>query len=119
MPGNRRIKANNHELKTSHFHNAMVEWRYNFHVHPELGFEGHITATKFAELLDNFGFQVHQGIGGTGVVGILEKGGRTRSIGLRADIDALPIEEDGPCAYSSQQDGVMHACGHDGHTTML
>ena len=97
----------------------MTGWRHDFHLHPELGFEEHQTSSKVADLLTDFGLSVHRGIGGTGIVGILENGKSTRSIGLRADMDALPIEETGNCSYSSQQKGVMHACGHDGHTSML
>ena len=97
----------------------MIGWRHDFHLHPELGFEEHRTAAKVADLLEEFGIQVHREIGGTGVVGILQSGERKRSIGLRADMDALPIEEKGSSVYSSQHAGVMHACGHDGHTSML
>ena len=97
----------------------MIGWRHDFHLHPELGFEEHRTAAKVADLLEEFGIQVHREIGGTGVVGILQSGEGKRSIGLRADMDALPIEEKGSSVYSSQHTGVMHACGHDGHTSML
>ena len=97
----------------------MIGWRHDFHLHPELGFEEHRTAAKVADLLEEFGIQVHREIGGTGVVGILQSGEGKRSIGLRADMDALPIEEKGSSVYSSQHAGVMHACGHDGHTSML
>ena len=97
----------------------MTGWRHDFHLHPELGFDEHRTSSKVADLLNDFGISVHRGIGGTGIVGILENGKSSRSIGLRADMDALPIEETGTCSYSSQQEGVMHACGHDGHTSML
>jgi amidohydrolase len=106
-------------LKTKYLQDVMTEWRHDFHLHPELGFEEHRTAAKVADLLTDFGITVHRGFGGTGIVGILENGKSGRSIGLRADMDALPIEESGTCSYSSQQAGVMHACGHDGHTSML
>jgi len=97
----------------------MCGWRHDFHLHPELGFKEHRTAENVADLLEEFGIQIHRGIGGTGIVGILQSGDGTRSIGLRADMDALPITESGTCEYRSQHDGVMHACGHDGHTSML
>ena len=97
----------------------MIGWRHDLHLHPELGFEEHRTAAKVADLLEEFGIQVHREIGGTGVVGILQSGEGKRSIGIRADMDALPIEEKGSSVYSSQNTGVMHACGHDGHTSML
>ena len=73
----------------------MVAWRHDFHAHPELGFAEHRTATRIAELLESFGVTVYREVGQTGVVGVLQKGNSTRSIGLRADIDALPIEEVG------------------------
>ena len=97
----------------------MIEWRHDFHAHPEVGFNEHRTSARVAEVLESFGLDVHRGVGGTGVVGILQKGNSTRSIGLRADMDALPIHEANGFPYKSKTDGVMHACGHDGHTTML
>ena len=106
-------------MKTKHLQEAMCGWRHDFHLNPELGFKEHRTAENVADLLDEFGIQIHRGIGGTGIVGILQSGDGTRSIGLRADMDALPITESSTCEYRSQHDGVMHACGHDGHTSML
>ena len=97
----------------------LARWRRDLHAHPELGFEERRTADFVAEKLREFGIQVHDGIGGTGVVGVLRVGNETRSIGLRADMDALPIVEENTFAHRSRHDGVMHACGHDGHTTML
>lgn len=97
----------------------MIGWRHDFHAHPELGFEEHRTAARVAELLESFGLEVHRGVGRTGVVGILQKGNGTRSIGLRADMDALPIHELNGFDHTSKTDGAMHACGHDGHTSML
>ena len=104
---------------TSSLKDLMTGWRHDFHLHPELGFNEHRTANKVADLLASFGMEVHTGLGRTGVVGVLQKGNATRSIGLRADMDALPISETGDVAYRSANDGVMHACGHDGHTSML
>lgn len=97
----------------------MKAWRQDFHAHPELGFEENRTAQRVADLLETFGLDVHRNIGRTGVVGILQRGNGTRAIGLRADMDALPIQEITGLPYASQNDGVMHACGHDGHTSML
>ena len=97
----------------------MTEWRRDFHLHPELGFNEFRTSSKVASLLKNFGIEVHQGVGGTGIVGILKNGKSERSIGLRADMDALPIKETVKCLYSSKNESTMHACGHDGHISML
>ncbi len=103
-------------------HQEITEWRRDFHTHPELLFEVHRTAAKVAELLRAFGCdEVVEGIGRTGVVGVI-KGQTTASgkvIGLRADMDALPIHEITGLDYASNTPGVMHACGHDGHTAML
>jgi hippurate hydrolase len=97
--------------------------RRDFHAHPELGFEEHRTAQIVADLLREWGLEVHSGIAGTGVVGVLRGGDAPlrdqRSIGLRADLDALPLHEANQFAHRSQHDGRMHACGHDGHTAML
>ncbi len=100
----------------------ITEWRHDIHAHPELLFDTHRTAALVAEKLREFGCdEVVTGIGKTGVVGVIR--GRTnrsgRTIGLRADMDALPIEEQTGVEYASQTPGVMHACGHDGHTAML
>ena len=97
----------------------MTGWRRDIHAHPELGFEELRTAEIVAEKLTAFGLEVHRGIGKTGVVGVLRAGTATRSLGLRADMDALPIIEANTFAHRSTQAGRMHACGHDGHTTML
>lgn len=97
----------------------MTRWRRDFHAHPELGFEENRTAEIIATKLREFGLEVHRGIGKTGVVGVLRAGDAKRSIGLRADIDALPILEANTFVHRSMHDGRMHACGHDGHTTML
>ncbi|MEM7236821.1 MAG: amidohydrolase, partial [Pseudomonadota bacterium] len=85
----------------------------------ELGFDEHRTSARVADLLESFGLEVHRGVGQTGVVGVLQRGNAPRSIGLRADMDALPIQETTGLDHQSTRDGVMHACGHDGHTSML
>lgn len=100
-------------------HDAMMHWRHDFHRYPEQGFEEHRTSEIVAGLLDNFGIEVHKSIGGTGVVGVLQKGCSEKSIGLRADMDALQITEQNTFEHRSRHDGQMHACGHDGHTAML
>jgi amidohydrolase len=107
------------EFPTSSIFDDMVAWRHDFHIHPELGFDEHRTGAKVAELLESWGIDVHTGIGGTGVVGVLQRGNSLASIGIRADMDALPINETSSHAYTSNTEDVMHACGHDGHTTML
>ncbi len=93
--------------------------RQDIHAHPELGFEERRTAALVAECLRGWGYEVHEGIGRTGVVGVLRQGDGTRRLGLRADMDALPIVEATGLGYSSCHGGRMHACGHDGHTAML
>ena len=96
-----------------------VAIRRDIHAHPELGFEEHRTSRLVADLLKQWGIEVHTGIAGTGVVGVLRGRPGPRSIGLRADLDALPLQEENHFAHRSVHDGRMHACGHDGHTTML
>ena len=93
--------------------------RQDIHAHPELGFEEHRTADLVATKLKEWGIEVHRNIGRTGVVGVLRSGNGQASIGLRADMDALPIQEATNLPYASQTPNRMHACGHDGHTTML
>jgi len=100
-------------------HAELTAIRQDFHAHPELGMTEHRTAEIVARKLESWGIEVHRGIGGTGVVGVLRNGHGNRAIGLRADMDALPIEELNDVPYKSGTKGVMHACGHDGHTTML
>jgi len=97
----------------------MQEWRRDIHANPEIAFEEHRTAKIVAEKLQSFGIEVETGIAGTGVVGTIKKGRGNRSIGLRADLDALLIDEANDFDYKSKNPGKMHACGHDGHTTML
>ncbi len=104
---------------TQRSHAAMQAWRHDIHRHPELAFEEHRTADKVVELLTSFGVEVHAGIGNTGVVGVLQKGNSKRAIGLRADMDALQIPEQNTFEHRSLEPGKMHACGHDGHTSML
>ena len=103
---------------------TMAAWRRDLHAHPETAFAEHRTAALVAERLASFGCEVHTGLAGTGVVGVLRAGtglagSSDRSIGLRADMDALPITEANTFAHGSRHPGRMHACGHDGHTTML
>ncbi len=97
----------------------FVALRRDIHQHPELAFDEHRTAALVAGKLREWGYAVECGLGGTGVVGQLVRGQGKRRLGLRADMDALPIEEATGLAYASRHDGVMHACGHDGHTAML
>ena len=105
--------------RIAEFHGELTEWRRDIHAHPELGFEERRTADFVAQRLAEFGCEVFRGIGKTGVVGRLRAGDGLRSIGLRADMDALPIDEATNLPYRSRHEGRMHACGHDGHTTML
>ena len=100
-------------------HDEHKRWRHDIHRHPELGFAETRTAELVARQLEQFGIQVHRGIGRTGLVGVLRNGDSPRTIGLRADMDALPIAEANEFEHRSRNPGVMHACGHDGHTTML
>jgi hippurate hydrolase len=97
----------------------MTEWRQDIHAHPELGLEEVRTSELVAAKLAEWGITVHRGLAKTGVVGTLKVGSGTRAIGLRADMDALPMEEANDFAHRSRHPGKMHACGHDGHTTML
>ena len=101
------------------FHDDLTSWRRDIHAHPELGFQEERTSDLVAQKLTRFGYEVHRGVGRTGVVGRLRAGTSPRSIGLRADMDALPIQEATNLSYRSRHNGRMHACGHDGHTTML
>jgi hippurate hydrolase len=101
------------------FHADLTAWRRDIHAHPELGFQEQRTSDLVAARLGEFGIEVHRGVGKTGLVGVLRVGNSHRSIGLRADMDALPILEANRFEHRSRHDGRMHACGHDGHTTML
>ena len=97
----------------------LVALRRDLHAHPELAFEEHRTSDIVSDFLTAAGIEVHRGLAGTGVVGILRGGSGKRAIGLRADMDALPLHELNPFPHRSRHDGRMHACGHDGHTAML
>jgi amidohydrolase len=100
-------------------HDLLTEWRRDFHAHPELAFEEERTAGLVAERLESFGVEVSRGLAKTGVVGKLTTGTGKRAIALRADMDALPMDEGNDFEYASKTPGKMHGCGHDGHTTML
>ena len=100
-------------------HSEMTAWRRDIHAHPELGFNESRTADLVAHKLESLGLEVQRRVGRTGVVASLRAGSGNRSLGLRADMDALPITEANAFAHRSQHEGVMHACGHDGHTAML
>jgi len=100
------------------FHDDMTAWRRDLHAHPETAFEEHRTSDYVARKLTEFGIDVDRGLGGTGVVGTIKRGNGP-VIGIRADMDALHIHEANGFAHKSTNDGKMHACGHDGHTTML
>ena len=97
----------------------FIQIRRDIHAHPELAFEEHRTAALVAQKLRDWGYEVTTGLGRTGVVGTLRRGSSRRSVGLRADMDALPIAEQSTAAWTSTQPGKMHACGHDGHTATL
>jgi hippurate hydrolase len=97
----------------------FISLRRDIHRHPELAFEEHRTAALVADKLEGWGYRVVRGLGGTGVVGTLVRGSSDRRLGIRADMDALPIDEATGAGWASVHAGVMHACGHDGHTAML
>jgi len=115
MPGE---KSSVIDVQLSNVDEEMVAWRHDFHRHPELAFKEARTSETVQSLLRSFGLEVTAGLAGTGVVGTLSNGDGP-SIGLRADMDALPIHEQGQLPYRSSADGIMHACGHDGHMAML
>ena len=98
---------------------AVTTIRRDIHAHPELCFQEQRTADVIAKALTDWGIPIHRGLGKTGVVGIVKNGSSPRAVGLRADIDALPMTEHNTFAHASQHPGKMHACGHDGHTAML
>lgn len=122
----RGIQGHHHKDNTMQLIPQILAWQGEFaairqqiHQHPELGFEEHRTAEWVADLLRGWGYQVHTGIGTTGVVAVLKNGGSGKSIGIRADMDALPIQEESGVPHCSRHPGKMHACGHDGHTAIL
>jgi amidohydrolase len=100
-------------------HPEMTAWRHDFHTHPEVGFEEQRTSAIVAEKLASWGYEVHRNVGKTGVVGVLKVGSSGRTIGLRCDMDALPMQEATQLPYRSKTENRMHACGHDGHTASL
>jgi len=104
---------------SAHLVADLTAIRRDIHAHPELAFNETRTADIVARELASYGLEVQRGLAKTGVVGILRKGHSERSIGLRADMDALPLLEKNEFAHRSKHEGQMHACGHDGHTTML
>ncbi len=97
----------------------FIQIRRDLHEQPELAFQEHRTSEFVAQKLQSWGYQVHRGLGKTGVVGTLQRGHSHRSMGIRADMDALPIQERNTLPWTSQRPGLMHACGHDGHTATL
>ena len=98
----------------------MKAWRQWLHQHPEIAYEEVLTSDFIAEKLQSFGIEIHRGMGKTGIVGVLRgTGDSDAAIGLRADMDALPMQEMNEFAHKSKTPGRMHACGHDGHSTML
>ena len=103
------------------FHQELIALRRDLHANPEIGFQEVRTSGIVAGALEALGVEVHRGVGKTGVVGVIrgQRHDSGLSIGLRADMDALPIKEEGDVAYCSTVPGLMHACGHDGHTTVL
>ena len=103
---------------TQTYEKEMIAWRHDFHAHPELNFDLNITSAKVAEILKSLGLDVYEGIGKKGIVAVLKNGDSSKSIGIRADMDALPVNEENNCTYKSTHEGKMHACGHDGHTAM-
>ena len=98
---------------------TLQTWRHHLHQHPEVAFDEHQTAGYIAKLLRDWGYTVTEGVGGTGVVASLTVGDGKKAIGLRADTDALAVQEANNAEYKSQVPGKSHACGHDGHSAML
>src|SRR5437016_476005 len=103
--------------KAKAIHDQLIAWRRDIHMHPELGFQEQRTARLVTDSLEAMGIEAQTGVAKTGVVGYLGEGSPV--IGIRADMDALPIQEANNVPYASQTPGVMHACGHDAHTAML
>ncbi|MBV9523872.1 MAG: amidohydrolase [Alphaproteobacteria bacterium] len=105
--------------RVAQYHDELTQIRRDIHAHPELGFEEERTAGIVAAKLSEWGLEVHRGLAKTGIVGTLRRGNSLRAIGLRADMDCLPMQEMNAFAHASTHAGKMHGCGHDGHTTML
>ncbi|MBO6562912.1 MAG: amidohydrolase, partial [Nisaea sp.] len=106
--------------RIAEFDAEMREWRHDFHMYPELCYEETRTAGIVAEKLRSWGIETHEGVGKTGVVGVIRgNGSGSAAIGIRADMDALPMQEVSSPDYKSKVPGKMHACGHDGHTSVL
>ncbi len=126
-PGHTGGKHSARNETTMHLIEPLLEWtddiaaiRRDLHAHPELAYEENRSADVVAKSLESWGIETHRGLGKTGVVGIIRgRSDNGRAVGLRADIDALPMQEVNTFAHASRHDGVMHACGHDGHTAML
>ncbi len=106
-------------LKTQSLNDLMITWRQDFHQHPELGFSEFRTSKTVSKLLKSFGLTVYENFGKTGVLGLLQRNRNKKMIAIRADLDALPVTEKTHLRYKSKNKGVMHACGHDGHTAIL
>jgi len=105
--------------KNSEFHKQMVTWRHHLHKHPELSFKEVMTSDYIASVLESHNIEMHRGLAVTGIVATIHGTKKGKAIGLRADMDALPIQEKNEFSHKSVHDGKMHACGHDGHSTML
>ena len=105
--------------KKSDLHNNMVTWRHHLHQRPELSFKEEITSDYIASVLQSHDIEIHRGLAVTGIVATIHGNRKGGSIGLRADMDALPIQEKNKFSHKSIHEGKMHACGHDGHSTML
>ena len=105
--------------KNSEFHKQMVTWRHHLHKHPELSFKEVMTSDYIASVLESHNIEMHRGLAVTGIVATIHGAEKGKAIGLRADMDALPIQEKNEFSHKSVHDGKMHACGHDGHSTML
>jgi amidohydrolase len=105
--------------KNSQLHEQMVTWRHHIHKHPELSFKEEMTSDYIASVLESHNIEMHRGLAVTGIVATIHGTKKGKAIGLRADMDALPIQEKNEFSHKSVHDGKMHACGHDGHSTML
>ena len=108
-----------HITKNSQLHDQMVTWRHHIHKHPELSFKEEMTSDYIASVLESHNIEMHRGLAVTGIVATIYGTKKGKAIGLRADMDALPIQEKNDFNHKSVHDGKMHACGHDGHSTML